>query len=79
MGFGVAGCLLKKFQYEPEPLTLALVMGPMMEQNFRAALVMFDGNLFSVFQRPVAAVILVVAAALLVAPLVLKRPEIRED
>jgi hypothetical protein len=40
---------------------------------------MFDGNLFSFFQRPIVAVILVVAAALLVAPLVLKRPEIRED
>ena len=79
VSFGAVGYLLKKFQYEPAPLILALVLGPMMEQNFRAALVMFDGNLLSFFERPIAAVILVVSAALLVAPLVFKRPEIRED
>ena len=33
--FGVLGFLMKKFEYDPTPLILAFVLGPMLEDNFR--------------------------------------------
>ena len=43
--FGVLGYLFKKFKYEGAPLILAMVLGPMMEHNFRASLGLFDGRI----------------------------------
>jgi len=68
--FGVLGYFLKKLAYEPAPLILALVLGPMMELSFRQSLAMGDGNLFYFFTRPISAVILSVALIFLVLPLI---------
>jgi len=68
--FGAIGYVLKKFKYEPAPLILALVLGPMLELSFRQSLGMGDGNLLFFFQRPISATILAVALILLVLPLV---------
>ncbi len=37
-GFGLIGYLFFKLGYEPPPLLLGFVLGPMMEENFRRAL-----------------------------------------
>ncbi len=74
--FGGAGYLLKKFKYEPAPLILALVLGPMLELNLRQSLIMFDGNLLGFFYRPISAVILCISAGLLLSPIVLPRPKV---
>ena len=68
--FGVVGYFFKKFAYEPAPLILALVLGPMMELSFRQSLAMGDGNLLFFFARPISGVIMVVALAFLVFPLI---------
>jgi putative tricarboxylic transport membrane protein len=68
--FGVLGYLFKKFRYEMAPLILGLVLGPLMEHGFRASLTMFDGRLLLFFQRPICAVILGVAMAVLILPLI---------
>ncbi len=44
VGFGVFGYLGRKFQFEMAPLILALVIGPMMEQNLRLSLVISQGS-----------------------------------
>jgi putative tricarboxylic transport membrane protein len=64
--FGVLGYLLKKCDYEPAPLVLAYVLGPLMEQALRQSLIMSNGS-FKVFMtRPMSAGSLLVAAFLLV-------------
>jgi putative tricarboxylic transport membrane protein len=68
--FGVVGYFLKKLDYEPAPLILALVLGPMMELSFRQSLAMGDGNLLFFFTRPISAVIMSVALVFLVLPLI---------
>lgn len=68
--FGVMGYFLKKLQYEPAPLILALVLGPMMELSFRQSLAMGDGNLLFFFTRPISGVIMSVALIFLVLPLI---------
>ena len=53
IAFGVLGYLMRKFGYEPAPLVLAFVLGPMMENNLRKALILSDGS-FSIFvERPI--------------------------
>lgn len=67
--FGVIGYSLRKFEFEPAPLILALVLGPMMELNFRQSLAMGDGRLLFFFERPISAIIMAIAILLIVMPL----------
>ncbi len=72
MVFGVVGYLMKKFDYEPAPLVLALVLGPIMERAFRQTLIISSGS-FSIFlTRPISAVFVIAALVILVSPLILK-------
>jgi len=68
--FGVLGYFLKKLDYEPAPLILALVLGPMMELSFRQSLAMGDGNLLFFFHRPISGVIMGIAILFLLLPLI---------
>ena len=67
--FGVLGYLMRKFGYEPAPLVLAFVLGPMLENNLRKSLILSQGNFTIFIERPISAVCLVLAAAALAAPL----------
>ena len=76
--FGVFGFLMKKFEFEAAPLVLALVLGPMLEDNLRQALIISGGD-FSVFiSRPLSVVFLAVSASALLFPLLRLRPRVRE-
>ncbi len=69
IGFGVFGYLCRKFGYEPAPLVLAFVLGPMLENNLRKSLILSQGD-FSVFvTRPISATCLVLALLILLAVL----------
>jgi putative tricarboxylic transport membrane protein len=69
MVFGVVGYLMKKFDYEPAPLVLALVLGPIMERAFRQTLIISDGSLLIFVTRPISAVFVIAALIILVSPL----------
>ena len=64
--FGLIGYLLIRLEADPAPLLLGLVLGPMMEQNLRRAMVMADGDWTVFFRKPISAALLVAAAALVV-------------
>jgi putative tricarboxylic transport membrane protein len=67
---GVVGYLLRKVGFDPAPIVLAMVLGPMMEQALRQALMMSRGN-FGIFMgRPISLVMLAATLVLLVAHLV---------
>jgi hypothetical protein len=57
--FGVVGYLMKKKEYPIGPLILGLVLGPLAEDNFQAAMGTFNENLFIFLSRPVSAVFLI--------------------
>jgi putative tricarboxylic transport membrane protein len=67
--FGVLGYLMRKFGYEPAPLVLAFVLGPMLENNLRKSLILSHGDFMIFLDRPISATCLVLAAAALLAPL----------
>ena len=63
--FGIVGYLFSKLDCEPAPLLLGFVLGPMMEENFRRALLLSRGD-FTVFVTRPLSLGLLVAAALMV-------------
>ncbi|NJD86396.1 MAG: tripartite tricarboxylate transporter permease [Betaproteobacteria bacterium] len=64
---GVLGYVFAKLECQPAPLILGYVLGPMLEENLRRALLMSEGS-FSVFvTRPISLVFLAISAALLLA------------
>jgi putative tricarboxylic transport membrane protein len=70
--FGILGYLMKKYGYEPAPLVLAFVLGPMFENAFRQSLILSNGNPMIFLNRPIAASFLLISFVLLVSPLVLQ-------
>ena len=76
--FGLLGYLFIKLDCEPAPLLLGFVLGPMMEDNLRRALLISRGNPLVFFTRPLSLALLLVALALLavvVLPAVRKKRE----
>jgi TctA family transporter len=62
--FGVAGYVWSKLRCEGAPLLLGLVLGPMMEENFRRALLLSRGDFATFVTRPLSAALLAVAILL---------------
>jgi putative tricarboxylic transport membrane protein len=72
--FGVIGYLMKKFRFDAAPLVLALVLGPMLEENLRQSLIISRGNLLFFFSRPLSMIFLGVSLLVLLFPLFRLRP-----
>jgi putative tricarboxylic transport membrane protein len=64
--FGVVGYALIKLDFEPAPLLLGFVLGPMLEENLRRAMLLSRGSPSVFVTHPLSLGLLVVAAALLV-------------
>ncbi|HET9617997.1 MAG TPA: tripartite tricarboxylate transporter permease [Pseudolabrys sp.] len=74
--FGLFGYWLSKHEFEPAPLVLAFVLGPLMEENLRRAMLIARGDPSVFVTRPISAGLLFVAAAMLtlaMLPLIRKR------
>ncbi|KQQ87660.1 tripartite tricarboxylate transporter permease [Aureimonas sp. Leaf324] len=67
--FGFVGYLISKLGFEPAPLLLGFVLGRLMEENFRRALLMSRGDLLTFVESPISAGLLLVALVLLVVSL----------
>lgn len=70
IGFGVFGYLARKFQFEMAPLVLAIVIGPMMENNLRLSLVISQGSPMIFLEHPISAVFIFITLALLISPFI---------
>jgi TctA family transporter len=64
--FGIIGYMFFKFGCEPAPLLLGFVLGPMMEENFRRALLLSRGDFTTFVTRPLSLSLLLAALLLLV-------------
>ena len=63
--FGFLGVLFVKLECEPAPLLLGFVLGPMMEENLRRAMLLSRGDPTVFFTRPISLAMLIAAAGLL--------------
>jgi putative tricarboxylic transport membrane protein len=73
--FGLAGYVFYKLGCEPAPLLLGLILGPMMEENLRRALLLSRGDWTAFITRPLSAGLLIAAALMIV---VVALPSIRK-
>ena len=72
--FGLVGYLLIKLDFEPAPLLLGFVLGPMLEENLRRAMIISRGNASVFVTHPLSLALLLVSLALLIVVLL---PNIR--
>lgn len=74
VGFGLLGFVFRMLEAEPAPLLLGMVLGPLMEENLRRALLISRGDPMIFVTRPISAALLALAAVALV---VVMAPAIR--
>jgi putative tricarboxylic transport membrane protein len=68
--FGMAGYVLRKFEFEAAPLMVAFILGPIWENSWRQSLVMSDGK-FSIFlEKPISLVTLALATLVILNALI---------
>jgi putative tricarboxylic transport membrane protein len=77
--FGLLGYGLLKLGFEPTPLLLGFVLGPLMEENLRRAMRYAQGDAMVFIERPLSASLLAVSAVLLVVVLLPAIRKKRED
>jgi putative tricarboxylic transport membrane protein len=63
---GIVGIVFMKLKCEPAPLLLGFILGPMMEENFRRALLLSRGEFSTFFTRGLSLSLLLAAAALVI-------------
>ena len=61
--FGVVGYLMNKFEFPLSPILLALILGPMCEQNFVRFVDVNNGNFWEILNRPIAVGFFLVSVA----------------
>jgi TctA family transporter len=76
--FGFLGYLFRKLDCEPAPMLLGFILGPMMEEHLRRAMLISKGDATVFLSRPISATMLVLALVLLasvLAPTVRRKRE----
>ncbi len=74
--FGILGYLFFKFGFEPAPLILGFILGPMMAQNLIRAMLISRGDPMTFIERPISLGLLITSAILLV---IIVLPSIRKS
>jgi putative tricarboxylic transport membrane protein len=64
--FGVMGYAFSKWKLEPAPLLLAFILGPMLEENLRRAMLVANGDSSVFVTRPISLVLLLVALGMII-------------
>ena len=64
--FGLVGYIFIKFGFEPAPLLLGFVLGRLMEEKLRQALILSRGDFSNFVTNPVSAILLLVSVAVVV-------------
>jgi putative tricarboxylic transport membrane protein len=68
--FGVLGYLMKQLDFEPAPFILAVVLGPIFEENLRQSLISSRGDFSIFFTRPISLIFMIVTVLLVIFPLI---------
>ena len=71
--FGVIGWLMNKYEFPLSPILLALILGPMCEQNFVRFMDLNGGNFGAILNYPIAIGFFVVAVAVVIVSLLNQR------
>jgi TctA family transporter len=64
--FSIVGYVLVKLRCEPAPLLLGFILGPLLEENLRRAMILSRGDPTVFITRPISAGLLLIALAVLI-------------
>ena len=67
---GVIGFFMRRCDFPIAPVILGVILGPLMEMQFRRTLIVSDGELTALVSRPLSIVLLLLAAAAVFLPYV---------
>ena len=73
LGFGLLGYVLKKADYPLTPLVLGVILGGMLEENFRRAVKLSGGDYLVFFKKPIALAFILLAVLSVLPPVLKKR------
>ncbi len=68
LGAGIVGYLMRRYDYEPAPLIVGLVLGPVMERSLRQTLIISRGSLSGLWDSPICMVMWCVILIVVVLP-----------
>ena len=77
--FALVGYIMIKLGFEPAPMLLGFVLGKLMEEKLRQALILSRGNFMTFVERPVSATLLAVALIMLIIALLPSMSKKREQ
>jgi TctA family transporter len=66
LAFGIVGALLISLDFSVAPIMLGFVLGPMVEENFRRAMLLSRGDVLVFVQRPISGAFIAISAMLLI-------------
>ena len=69
---GIIGFAIKRVGFQPAPLIIAMVIGPMLENSLRQSLLISGGNFEKVIFRPICLALYVIAIGIMVVPWLLR-------
>ena len=70
VAIGVIAVVIRILDYPLAPLLLGLILGGMLEDNLRRALLIWDGSFAFLWQRPITATIMVITLLTLAVPVI---------
>jgi putative tricarboxylic transport membrane protein len=70
---GVIAVIFRILDFPLAPMLLGFILGGMLEDNLRRALLIWDSSYAFLWQRPITAIIVAVTIATLLAPSILSR------
>tara|TARA_Y100001001_G_C7836025_1_gene248829 strand:+ start:136 stop:432 length:297 start_codon:yes stop_codon:yes gene_type:complete len=65
LAFGLLGIVFRVLKFDSAPLLLGFILGPMMEEHFRRAMVISDGDFSTFIERPISATLVAILSALI--------------
>jgi putative tricarboxylic transport membrane protein len=65
---GFAGYLFKKIDFDIAPMIVAIILGPMLENNLRSSLYLRLGDPFVFIKRPISAMFIILLLIIMIAP-----------
>jgi len=68
LGAGIVGYIMRKYNYEPAPLVVGLVLGPVMERSLRQTLIISRGNISGLWDSPICLVMWFIILVVVILP-----------
>ncbi len=68
LALGVLGFLMRRYDYPLAPVILGIVLGPLIDNNFRRAMIITDGSVVTLLTRPLTMAILALAIVFVTLP-----------